>query len=135
VTGSAFAPVDWKITVQNTGVTPAGVDPSAFSGDDPNIANITFKYVGASSVIGPALIGGTGGFGAESTFCSVDNLGTYASNTHKYNPGHPDNNTRQANGGFLVTPRAVPEGSSLTLFATAIVPFACMFAKRRRRSA
>ena len=65
----------------------------------------------------------------------MNDLGTYASQTHKYNPGHLDNNTRQANGGFTVTPKAVPEASSMALFATGIIPFACILVKRRRRSA
>lgn len=130
VAGSAFAPVDWAITVQNTGITPAGVDPSAFSGDNPGVANITFTYVGASVISGPSLIGGPGAFGAISTVCQTNGLGTYASNVHKDNPGHPDDNTRQANGGFTVTPNSVPETSSLMLLAPGLLPIGMLLRRR-----
>lgn len=133
VSGSAFAPVDWTISVQNTGITPAGVDPNAFGGDSASVINITFTYTGASSITGPSLVGGTGAFGAESTFCKTSDLGTYASQTHKFNPGQPDDNTRQANGGFTVTPTNVPETSSLMLLVPGLVPLGIMLRKRARK--
>jgi hypothetical protein len=132
IAGSAFAPVDWSITTQFTGVTPAGVDPSAFSGDSAGIINITYTYTGAATIFGPALIGGTGAFGAESTICTPSALGTYASATHKNNPGNPDDNTYQANAGSVVTPQ-VPETSSLMLLIPGLVPLGIMLRRRARK--
>jgi len=134
VAGSAFAPADWSISVQNTGITPVGVDPSAFSGDSASVPNITFTYTGAATIFGPATVGGTGAFGAESTFSVPHTGGTYASAAHKNNPGKPDDNTYQANGGFVVTPSAVPEASSLMLLVPGLVPLGIMLRRRARKS-
>lgn len=133
IPSSAFAPVDWDISVQNTGITPAGVDPSAFSGDSAGVPNITFTYIGAATLFGPiAPVGGVGAFGADSKFCSVNDLGTYASSAHKNNPGKGDDNTLQANGGFTVTPN-VPETSSLMLLVPGLVPLSIMVRRRIRK--
>jgi len=135
VAGSAFAPVDWSISTQNTGITPVGVDPNAFSGDNAGVVNITYTYTGPSGVFqGSTLLGGAGAFGAESTFCNTTAKGTYASQTHKFNPGQPDDNTRQANGGFTVTPTNVPETSSLMLLVPGLVPLGMMLRKRARKA-
>lgn len=133
VAGSAFAPADWSISVQNLGITPTGVDPGAFSGDSATVPNITFTYTGAATIFGPATVGGTGAFGADSTFSKTSDLGTYASAAHKNNPGKPDDNTYQANGGFTVTP-AVPETSSLMLLVPGLVPLGMMLRRRVRKS-
>jgi hypothetical protein len=129
IAGSAFAPVDWAISVQNSGVTPSG----QLINDDPSIVNITFTYTGAT-LIGPVNpIGGPGAFGADTTATAIKALGQYTSQTHKHNPGHPDNNTIQSNQGFLVTPAAVPETSSLMLLVPGLVPLGIMLRRRARK--
>jgi len=134
VAGSAFAPVDWTISTAFTGQTPAGVDPGAFSGDSAAVINITYTYTGAATLFGPiAPVGGAGAFGAESTQCSTTGLGTYASSAHKNNPGQPDDNTGQANGGFVVTPSNVPETSSLMLLVPGLVPLGIMLRRKARK--
>jgi hypothetical protein len=133
VSGSEFNPVDWSVSEQLIGVTPAGVDPSAFSGDSGSVMNITFTYTGAPTLFGPTLVGGPAAFGATSSTCFTTGLGTYASNAHKNNPGKPDDNTVQANGGFLVTPAAVPETSSLMLLVPGLVPLSILLRRRARK--
>ena len=133
--GSEFAPIDWSISEQLTGITPAGVDPSAFSGDSAGVMNITFTYIGIPTLFGPiAPVSGTGAFGAVSATCITSGLGTYASHAHKSNPGSPDDNTVQANGGFTVTPAAVPETSSLMLLVPGLVPLSIMLRRRVRKA-
>jgi hypothetical protein len=134
IDNSAFAPVDWSVNAQNTGVTPPGVNPNAFSGDNPGIINLTFTYTGAATLFGPVNpVGGVGAFGADSIVCAVSGLGTYASKAHKNNPGKPDNNTLQQNGGFVVTPAAVPEASSFMLLLPGLVPLGIMMRRQRRK--
>jgi hypothetical protein len=134
VSGSEVAPIDWSISEQLTGITPAGVDPSAFSGDSAGVLNITFTYTGAPTLFGPTVVGGPAAFGATSSTCITTGLGTYASNAHKNNPGKPDDNTVQANGGFTVTPAAIPESSSLMLLVPGLVPLSIMLRRRVRKA-
>jgi len=130
VAGSAFAPADWSISVQNTGITP----PTQSVTDDAGVENITFTYTGAATLVGPINpVGGVGAFGAESTLCDEKPLGQYASHTQKNNPGHADNGTDQENNGFLVTPAAVPETSSLMLLVPGLVPLGIMLRRRARK--
>jgi hypothetical protein len=130
VAGSEFAPVDWSISVQNVGITPAG----QLLADGPSVVNLTFTYTGAASLIGPVNpIGGPGAFGADSTSAAVKSLGQYSSMTHKQNPGHPDHNTPQSNQGYLVTPAAVPETSSLMLLVPGLVPLGMVLRRRARK--
>ena len=135
IAGSAFAPVDWSISEQMTGITPGGVDPGAFSGDDPTVINLTFEYTGAPELIGEVNpVGGVGAFGADSVFCNVTGLGTYSSESHKHNPGKPDDDTIQKNAGFVVTPNAVPEASTLMILLPGLVPLGYAIKKRASKS-
>jgi len=130
IAGSEFAPADWSISVQNVGVTPAG----QLLTDDGAVVNLTFTYTGAATIFGPVNpVGGIGAFGADSTSAAIKALGQYASQTHKNNPGKPDNNTFQSNQGFLVTPAAVPETSSLMLLVPGLVPLGIMLRRRARK--
>jgi len=129
VAGSAFAPADWDISIQNVGITPSG----QLIVDDASVVNITFTYTGAA-VVGPVThFEGTGAFGAVSTNAATKPFGQYTSHTIKNNPGHPDNNTNQSNQGFLVTPAAVPEASSLMLLLPGLVPLGVMLRRRARK--
>jgi len=131
VAGSAFAPVGWDISIQ-----PTGIDVPGQTGiTDTGIDNITFTYIGAGTIFGPVNpVGGTGAFGADSVSPATKGLGQYAGESHKQNPGHPDNNTLQGNQGFLVTPAAVPETSSLMLLVPGLVPLGIMLRRRVRKS-
>jgi hypothetical protein len=130
IAGSEFAPADWAISVQPVGVTPAG----QLLTDDAAVVNLTFTYTGAAPLIGPINpVGGTGAFGADSTSAAIKALGQYASATHKQNPGQPDHNTPQSNQGFVVTPAAVPETSSLMLLVPGLVPLGIMLRRRARK--
>lgn len=133
VSGSEVFPVDWAVSEQLVGITPAGVDPSAFSGDSGSVMNITFTYTGAATLFGPTVIGGPAAFRATSSSCFTTGLGTYASAAHKNNPGSPDDNTAQNNAGFLVTPAAVPETSSLMLLVPGLVPLSILLRRRVRK--
>lgn len=126
VAGSEFAPADWEITIQNVGVTPSGVDPGAFTGDNPNIVNITFHYTGPETN-GPATgFQGEGAFGASSTLWATT-VGTYSEQTEQVS-----NNLRHAGGGFVDVP-AVPEASSLMLLVPGLVPLGVMLRRRARK--
>jgi hypothetical protein len=133
VSGSEFFPADWAVSEQLVGITPAGVDPSAFSGDSAGVMNITFTYTGAATLFGPTTVGGPAAFGATSATCFTTGLGTYASAAHKNNPGHPDDNTAQNNAGFTVTPAAIPESSSLMLLVPGLVPLSILLRRRARK--
>jgi hypothetical protein len=130
VAGSEFAPADWLVTIQNVGVTPSG----QLLTDNAGVVNLTFKYVGGAAIVGPvAPVGGVGAFGAESTFCVEQAGGKYASQTHKNNPGQPDNNTLQSNQGIVVTPANIPEASSLMLLVPGLVPLGIVLRRRARK--
>lgn len=130
VAGSAFAPVDWDIHIQATGIDVPGQSGIT----DTSVENITFEYVGAATIFGPVNpVGGVGAFGANTTSTGIKGLGQYAGFSHKQNPGSPDNNTDQGNQGFLVTPSAVPETSSLMLLVPGLVPLGIMLRRRIRK--
>lgn len=132
VAGSAFAPADWDISVQNVGETPAG----QLLTDNPSVVNITFTYTGATTVGPVTHYEGTGVFGADSTNSTTTAFGKYASATLKNNPptsSHPDNLTFQSNQGTLVAPSAVPETSSLMLLLPGLVPLGVVIRRRVRK--
>lgn len=130
VDGSAFAPADWDIAENFVGDTPA----SQIVVDDPGVINLTFIYTGTTALVGPVNpVGGTGAFGAESIFCTTKVKGQYAGESHKNNPGEPDHNSLQGNQGFLVTPSAIPESSSLMLLVPGLVPLGIMLRRRARK--
>jgi hypothetical protein len=132
VAGSAFAPADWDISVQNVGQTPTG----QLVNDNASVVNITFTYTGAITVGPVTHYEGTGVFGAVSTSSVTKANGQYTSSTIKNNPPtstHPDNLTFQSNQGFLVTPSAVPETSSLMLLLPGLVPLGVVLRRRARK--
>jgi hypothetical protein len=61
VAGSATAPVGWTVSVQLVGITPSDVKPV----DNPSLFNLTWKYVGATPIVGNSDLGGQ--FTANST--------------------------------------------------------------------
>jgi hypothetical protein len=129
IAGSEFAPVDWTISVQALGITPA----SQIVLDNPGVVNLTFTYAGAGTIFGPVdPVGGVGAFGADSVLSGEQTGGQYSSSTHKNNPGKTDDNTPQQNQGFTVTP-AVPETSSLMLLVPGLVPLGMMLRRRARK--
>jgi hypothetical protein len=131
IAGSAFAPADWDISVQATGIDVPG---QVGITDSAGVDNITFTYVGVATIFGPVNpVGGVGAFGAESINCDTKGLGQYAAFSHKQNPGQPDNNTEQGNQGHLVTPAAIPEASSLMLLVPGLVPLGIMLRRRVRK--
>jgi len=124
-TGNVVLPADWTFTAQLTGVD--GVDPSSFAGDNPGLWNVTFNYVGAATVIGPADLGI---FGVNSTVCNVGkDLVTFTGQSVK-NVAPID--TKLGNGGFIEGPAAVPETSSLMLLLPGLVPLGIMVRRRRK---
>jgi len=131
VAGTAFAPVDWTISVQNVGITPVGVTPPV---DNPTVANITFTYTGGE-IVGPAsFIGGIDAFGADSTVGSPNAGGAFSYQNRKDNPGKPDDDKRNYGAGSLTTPAAVPETSSLMLLVPGLVPLGIMLRRRVHKS-
>jgi len=130
VAGTAFAPADWTITVQNVGITPVGVTPPV---DDPTVANITFTYTGAE-IAGPAsMIGGADAFGADSTTGKANPGGAFSYQNRKDNAGKPDDDKRNFGAGSLTTP-GVPETSSLMLLVPGLVPLGIMLRRRVRKA-
>ena len=130
IAGSAWAPADWAISVQNIGVTPAG----QIIGDDPSIVNITFTYTGLSSITGPVdPLGGTDAFGASAAR-NADHvrLRPYGFQTHKSNPGKPDDNTFQSGQGMVGTPD-IPEASSLMLLLPGLLPLSLLLRRQTAR--
>jgi hypothetical protein len=128
--GTAFAPVDWAISEQLVGITPAG----QLIVESASTINLTFTYTGAPTIFGPAFpVGGPDAFGADSKFTIPQVGGQYASQAHKNNPGLPDDNTFQSNQGFVVTP-SIPESSSLALLLPGLVPLGIILRRRARKA-
>ncbi|HLV81343.1 MAG TPA: hypothetical protein VKT32_13745 [Chthonomonadaceae bacterium] len=109
VSGTAFAPSGWTLSVQNTGITPTGVTPV----DDPNIVNLTWTYSGATQGPGPLNLGN---FGADSIYGQTQAM-WFTGLAHKYDPGHGDNNTPVANVGQDGGPAPVPEPPAVAMLA------------------
>jgi hypothetical protein len=95
------APAKWVASIALTGRTPAGVTPP--DGDDAGLWNITFKYTGTSTIIGPASING---FGIKSTLGN-SGLTSFTSNAIKQAPGTLSHRTILANQGEVEAPSAV----------------------------
>jgi hypothetical protein len=130
VSGTAFAPADWDIDVQPIGVTPAG----QLIVENLTTVNITFTYVGLAVIPAGGPVGGPDAFGADSIFnIPSQSGGQYASQTHKDNPGQPDDDTFQSNQGFVVTP-SIPETSSLALLLPGLVPLGIILRRRARKA-
>jgi len=126
IAGSEFAPADWSTSAQLVGITPV----TQIVVDNPTVMNITFTYTGLAPIFGPVFpLGGPGAFGADSTICTTNDAGQYASHTH----GNP-NNLPQENNGFVVTPSStVPETSSLMLLVPGLVPLGMILRRRARK--
>lgn len=102
-TGSVTTPSNWTYSVQNTGITPAGVTPTI--ADDPTKPNITFTYIGTVTLFGPQTFGL---FGIESTIGPAQKqLVSFTSRAIKNAPGTLSNNTIVANRGDVEGPSAV----------------------------
>ena len=102
-TGSVTTPAGWTYSVQNTGITPGGVTPTI--ADDATKPNITFTYIGTSTLIGPQTFGL---FGIESTIGKKQTqLVSFTSQAIKNAPGTLSNNTKVANRGDVEGPSAV----------------------------
>ena len=137
ISGSEVAPAGWTFSEQNIGITPAG----QIVYDRCAIVNITFTYIGQSSIIGPVdTIGIPGGFTADTIPHMVPTppghyapLGYYASQTHKNNQGKPDDNTFQSNQGRLRTPVLIPEGSSIAALLAGLLPIGILLRRSRVR--
>ncbi len=112
VPGSAFAPVNWTVSVQDVGITPVGVTVP----DDPTLENLTFTYIGAQTVIG------TGqtftGFGAASTYPYVGVGGFFSQQSTK---NANDAGGRDYGGGPEEVPVAVPEPASMLMLGAGLM--------------
>jgi hypothetical protein len=95
------APANWTASVSLLGRTPSGVTP--IDGDDASKWNITFKYTGTTTVIGPQNIPG---FGIK-TIYGKETLGSFTSNSIKEAPGTKSHKTILSNQGQVETPSAV----------------------------
>lgn len=120
VFGSAAEPAGWTSTVQLTGVTPptqSGIP------DNPAVANITFFYIGAPTIIGTGQTIGT--FSFESLY-SQPQLGVFTAETLNTATGGVD----QENGPIM-TP-FVPEPGSVSLVLAGVVLLGTLVTRRRR---
>ena len=95
------APADWVASTSLLGRTPGGVTPPL--GDDAGLFNITFKYVGTVTDIGPDSIPG---FGIKSIY-GKETLTSFTSNAIKHAPGTQSNRTVLSNQGQVEAPSAV----------------------------
>jgi hypothetical protein len=95
------APTDWVASVNLLGRTPAGitVEPA----DDAALWNITFKYTGTSTILGPQDLPG---FGIKSIY-GKEALTAFSSNAIKQAPGTASHRTITSNKGSVEAPSAV----------------------------
>jgi hypothetical protein len=95
------APANWVASVALLGRTPGGVTPP--DGDLAGLWNITFKYTGTATIIGPQNIAG---FGIKSVYGNPG-LTSFTSNAIKQAPGTLSHRTILANQGQVEAPTAV----------------------------
>jgi hypothetical protein len=95
------APANWTASASLLGRTPGGVTPP--DGDDSTKWNVTFKYVGTTTVIGPQSIPG---FGIKSIY-GKETLASFTSNSIKQAPGTKSHRTILSNQGQVEAPSAV----------------------------
>jgi PEP-CTERM motif len=127
VAGSAVAPSGWSLSAQNTGITPDRVTVP----DNPNIVNLTWTYVGSTTV------NGTGqtftGFAAQSIYSAV-NMNGYFSQQSTKSIGATAGG-RDFGGGPEAVPMpasAVPEPSTLALLSAGFALLAVRFRTRNK---
>ena len=95
------APTDWLASVNLLGRTPAGVTTQL--GDSAALFNVTFKYVGTATLVGPAHVIG---FGIKSTY-DQSTLSSFTSNVIKQAPGTLSHRTIISNEGLIEAPSAI----------------------------
>jgi hypothetical protein len=125
VLGSETQPLNWTPSEQATGITPAGLSPT-----DTAAPNITWTYSGPA--ITPTVIDADlGTFTFKSTMGNNGLLIAYTQQAVKNNPGHTDDDTRDAGFGSVVGPSAsVPEPTSIILLGSVL---ALIGSRMRRR--
>jgi hypothetical protein len=125
VSGSESAPGGWTATEQMTGITPTGLAPS----DSPSLVNITWTYTGAP-IIPTSTDAALGAFSFNSTQGNQGLIITYTQQATKNNPGHPDDDSRDAGFGNVVGPSAVPEPMTFSMMGLGLLGLGVM---RRRQ--
>jgi hypothetical protein len=95
------APTDWVASINLLGRTPTGVtvDPA----DDAGLWNITFKYTGTSTILGPQNIPN---FGIKSIY-GTETLTSFSGNAIKQASGTASHRTITSNRGQVEAPSAV----------------------------
>ncbi len=125
VAGSIVAPAGWTASAQLVGVTPIGVTVP----DDPNVWNLTFTYVGTSTIIG------TGqtftGFSAVSTDSIVNNSGFFSQQSTK-NAGPATGGRDFGAGPESVPMSSVPEPSTMLMLGAGLALVAAKLVARKR---
>ncbi len=125
VPGSIAAPTGWVGTAQTVGTTPSAV----LVPDDPTIWNLTFTYVGNTTITG------TGqtftGFSAASIYSSISQNGFFSQESTK-NAGPATGGLDSGSGPESIPMSGVPEPSTMVLFGAGLaLVSARMFARRR----
>lgn len=95
------APANWVASVSFLGRTPTGVTPEL--GDSASVYNVSFKYIGTATIIGPGSINGF----AIKSLSNQSTLTSFTSSVLKQAPGTLSHRTVIANHGLIEAPSAV----------------------------